>query len=67
MENPRQVVMSYIKLFKHKRKPRKDTAPFSKNSEKTVYEYGDGAVKKQSHLNGRYTTYNKKGRVIKNR
>lgn len=58
---------SYRKLVKHKRKPRKDTKSFSKNTEKTVYTYGDGAVKKQSHLSGRYTTYNKNGRVIKNR
>lgn len=59
--------MGYKKLIKHKRKPRKDTKSFSKNTEKTVYEYGDGAVKKQSYLSGRYTTYNKKGRQIKNR
>jgi len=59
--------MTYKKLVKHKRKPRKETAAFSKNSEKTVYQYGDGAYKTQSHLSGRYTTYNAKGRVIKNR
>ncbi len=59
--------MGYKKLVKHKRKPRKDTNSFSKNTEKTVYEYGDGAVKKQSYLSGRYHTYNKKGREIKNR
>ena len=59
--------MGYKKLVKHKRKPRKETAAFSQNTEKRVYEYGDGAYKTQSHLSGRYTTYNKKGRQIKNR
>jgi len=59
--------MTYKKLVKHKRKPRKETNSFSKNTEKTVYQYGDGAYKTQSHLSGRYTTYNKSGRVIKNR
>ena len=59
--------MGYKKLVKHKRGPRKETDSFSKNTEKTVYQYGDGAVKKQSHLSGRYVTYNKKGREIKNR
>jgi len=59
--------LTYKKLVKHKRKPRKETAAFSSNTEKTVYQYGDGAVKKQSHLSGRYTTYNSKGRQIKNR
>ena len=59
--------MGYKKLVKHKRKPRKETKSFSKNTEKVVYRYGDGAVKKQSHLSGRYATYNKKGREIKNR
>ena len=61
------MVMGYKKLVKHKRKPRKETASFSKNTEKTVYQYGDGAVKKQSVLSGRYATYNSKGREIKNR
>lgn len=59
--------MGYKKLVKHKRKPRKETKSFSKNTETTVYQYGDGAYKTQSHLSGRYTTYNSKGRVIKNR
>jgi hypothetical protein len=59
--------MGYKKLVKHKRSPRKETAAFSKNTEKTVYQYGDGAVKKQSQLSGRFATYNKKGREIKNR
>jgi hypothetical protein len=59
--------MGYKKLVKHKRKPRKDTKSFSSNTEKTVYQYGDGAYKTQSHLSGRFTTYNKSGRVIKNR
>jgi len=59
--------MGYKKLVKHKRKARKDTKSFSNNTEKTVYKYGDGAVKKQSYLSGRYATYNKKGREIKNR
>ena len=55
------------KLLKHKRSPRKETSSFSKNDKRTVYVYGDGAVKKQSHLDGKYYTYNKKGRQIKNR
>jgi len=59
--------MGFKKLVKHKRKPRKETDSFSKNTEKTVYQYGDGAYKTQSHLSGRYTTYNSKGRAIKNR
>lgn len=63
----RENIMGYKKLVKHKRKPRRETAAFSQNTEKRVYEYGDGAYKTQSHLSGRYTTYNKKGRQIKNR
>jgi len=59
--------MKYRKLVKHKRKPRKETSAFSKNTYKTVYTYGDGATKRQSHLSGRYETVNKKGRVIKDR
>ncbi len=66
MENTGNI-LTYNKLFKHKRKPRKETDSFSKNTEKTVYEYGDGAYKTQSILSGRYSTYNKKGREIKNR
>jgi len=60
-------IMGYKKLVKHKRGPRKETSSFSQNTEKRVYEYGDGCYKTQSHLSGRYTTYNSKGRVIKNR
>jgi hypothetical protein len=63
----RENIVGYKKLVKHKRNPRKETASFSKNTEKEVYKYGDGAVKKQSQLSGRYATYNKKGREIKNR
>lgn len=63
----RETIMGYKKLVKHKRKSRRETSSFSKNTEKRVYEYGDGAYKTQSHLSGRYTTYNKKGREIKNR
>lgn len=59
--------MKYKKLVKHKRKPRKETKAFSENTSTIVYRYGDGAVKKQSHLSGRYETFNKKGRKIKNR
>ena len=62
-----EITLAYKKLVKHKRKPRRETAAFSKNTEKRVYEYGDGAYKTQSYLSGRYTTYNKKGRQIKNR
>ena len=57
----------YNKLVKHKRKPRDETKAFSKNTGRTVYTYGDGAVKKQSVLNGEMHTFNKKGRKIKNR
>lgn len=57
----------YGKLFKHKRKPNKVRSPYSENTSKVVYTYGDGAVKRQSHLSGAYQTTNKKGRVIKNR
>jgi len=60
-------IMAYKKLVKHKRGPRKETKSFSQNTEKTVYQYGDGAVKKQSYLSGRFATYNSKGREIKNR
>ena len=63
----RENIVGYKKLVKHKRGPRKETKAFSQNTEKTVYQYGDGAYKTQSHLSGRYTTYNSKGRVIKNR
>tara|TARA_B110000467_G_C18159590_1_gene388816 strand:+ start:250 stop:471 length:222 start_codon:yes stop_codon:yes gene_type:complete len=66
-EKVSELQMTYKKLVKHKRSPRKETKSFSKNTEKTVYQYGDGAYKTQSHLSGRYTTYNSKGRVIKNR
>ena len=59
--------MNYRKLFKHKRKPRKETSAYSDNTSKIVYRYGDGAVKRQSYLSGRYETVNKKGRVIKDR
>lgn len=55
------------KLFKHKRKPKKVSKPFSKNTSTVVYRYGDQAEKRQSHLSGRYQTTNKKGRVIKDR
>lgn len=59
--------MTYKKLVKHKRKPRKETKAFSKNTSSVVYTYGDGAVKRKSYLNGRTATYNKKGRQIKDR
>jgi len=59
--------MKYKKLLHQKRKPRKETSAYSKHSSKIVYRYGDGAVKRQSYLSGRYETVNKKGRVIKNR
>ncbi len=57
----------YKKMVKHKRSPNRETDSFSQNTSKVVYRYGDGAVKSQSHLSGRYQTVNKKGRVIKNR
>ena len=57
----------YKKLVKHKRKPRKETDAFTKNTERLVYEYNDGAKRYQSVLNGRYETRNKRGRVIKDR
>ena len=55
------------KLFKHKRKPNKETKSFSENTSKEIYRYGDGATKRQSHLSGKYQTTNAKGRVIKDR
>ena len=58
---------NYRKLVKHKRNPRDETKAFSKNTGREVYRYGDGAVKKQSVLNGEFHTFNKKGREIKNR
>ena len=57
----------YKKLVKHKREARDETKSFSKNTGKKVYTYGDGATKYQSHLNGEFHTFNKKGREIKNR
>lgn len=57
----------YKRLVKHKRNPRDETKAFSKNTSRVVYKYGDGAVKKQSVLNGEMHTFNKKGREIKNR
>jgi hypothetical protein len=62
-----EIMLAYKKLVKHKRKPRRETAAFSKNTERRVYEYGDGAYKTQSYLSGEFRTYNKKGRQIKNR
>lgn len=59
--------MKYKKLVKHKRGARKETSSFSKNTSKVVYVYGNGDVRSQSHLSGRYQTVNKKGRVIKDR
>lgn len=59
--------MKYRKLVKHKRKPRKETSAFSKNTEKRVYTFGDGAYRTQSHLSGKYQDYNKKGKPIKTR
>jgi hypothetical protein len=57
----------YKRLVKHKREARDETKAFSKNTGRVVYKYGDGAVKKQSVLNGEMHTFNKKGREIKNR
>ncbi len=57
----------YKRLVKHKREARDETKAFSKNTGRTVYQYGDGAVKKQSVLNGEMHTFNKKGKEIKNR
>lgn len=59
--------MGYKKLLKHKRNTRDDTKSFSKNSEKRIYTYADGSYRTQSHLNGKYHTYNKNGREIKKR
>ena len=55
----------YKKMVKHDRKPRQETKSFSKNSEKVVYSYPDGSYRTQSHLSGKYTDYNKKGRVVR--
>lgn len=54
--------MPYKKLLKHKRKPRKETSSFSKNTTKTVYTYGDGSTRRQSHLSGKYATFDRKGK-----
>lgn len=59
--------MTYRKLFKHKRKPRKETSAFSKNTEKVVHTRKDGSYTTQSHLSGKYTDYNKKGKVVRSR
>lgn len=53
------------KLFRHKNRPRKETKSFTKNSEKVIYRYGDGSVRTQSHLDGHYQRYNKKGKPVK--
>ena len=60
-------LVKYNKLVKHKPSPRDETKAFSKNTGRVVYKYGDGAVKKQSVLNGEMHTFNKEGREIKNR
>lgn len=57
----------YKRLLKHKREAKDVYRPYTKNREKEVYTYGDGAVKKVDLLSGRHTTYNRNGRQIKNR
>jgi hypothetical protein len=53
------------KLFRHKNKPRKETAAFSKNSSRVVRENKDGSTVRQSYLSGRYQKYNKNGKAVK--
>ncbi len=57
----------YKRLVKNNLEARDETTAFSKHTGRTVYQYGDGAVKKQSVLNGEMHTFNKKGKEIKNR
>lgn len=52
------------KLFKHKRKPRKETSSFSKNTSKEIYSLKDGSTIRQSHLSGRKQRFNKKGNPV---
>ena len=53
------------KLFRHKNKPRKETAAFSKNSSRMVRENKDGSTVRQSYLNGKYQKYSKTGKAVK--
>ena len=55
----------YKKLVKHKRRPKKETKAFSKNTAKRVYEKSDGSYGKKSILTGRTTHYTKTGKVKK--
>ena len=55
-ENPGQV-LTYKKLVKHKRSPRKETKAFSNNTTRTVYRLGDGSEVRQSVLSGRKQRY----------
>jgi len=55
----------YKRLVKHKRKKRTDNSAFSKNTQRLVRENKDGSQVYQSHLSGKYTYLDKKGKVIK--
>lgn len=52
------------KLFKHKRKPNKETSSFSKNTSKEIYSLKDGSTIRQSHLSGKRQRFNKNGRPV---
>ena len=52
------------KLFKHKRKPSKETSSFSTNSSTEVYRLKDNSTIRQSHLSGRKQRYNKNGKPV---
>ena len=55
----------YKRLVKHKRKSRSDNSAFSQNTQRLVRTNPDGSTVYQSHLSGKYTYLNKKGKVIK--
>lgn len=52
------------KLFKHKRKPNKETSSFSKNTSKEIYSLKDGSTIRQSHLSGKRQRFNKNDRPV---
>jgi len=49
--------LTYKKLVKHKRSPRKETKAFSKNTTRTVYTLKDGSEVRQSVLSGKRQRY----------
>jgi len=55
----------YKRMVKHKRKSRGSDKAFSKNTDRVVHTNTDGSTVSQSHLSGKYTYRDKKGKVIK--